>query len=229
MKHQIITLAYKVWAYHLLTPGSCSTDNKAENTEALSTGSESAVLVSSGEGAMSSASSSSSSSNANGASTSDEQFRKTMVVRLEKMLDYICAQAQKDEESWDLRDMGRFVAALKDKAKAELGITEVDVVPSAPVLQKLRESGIEGNSFASAFLSILTKQPAAEALTKSLQGIKKKKKPTAAVQTTAAKGELQSVLQNVQYRTAPQVLAFTCFIATYCNCRTFSFSMKNEA
>ena len=110
---------------------------------------------------------------------------KNMVTRLEKILEYIAKLAMNDDESWDLRDMGRLVYHMKSRAKQE-----------------------PKSSFAGAFVGVFAKQPEADGLTKALATVKKKRKPGSSGDQNSATNAgdvIQATMQSVQYRTASQV------------------------
>eukprot|EP00392_Amoebophrya_sp_AT5.2_P013898 g14030.t1 len=210
VKHQILTLAFKVWSYHLCgggqTPGAAGppfisaqdpgTRNPRPNDPATAGTCSTTSTSAEGEGDSSSCAASSSEPSPNVV-----EQHKRMVERLEKMLDYICALAAKDEESWDLRDMGRFVAALKRTVVEDQHLCAAGAAAGAP----------PPANFSTTLVHLFAKQPRVEPLLRAFLNAKMKKKGGVGVEAAArlsgSKGtadELQNVMQSIQYRTAAQ-------------------------
>ncbi|CAD7934967.1 unnamed protein product [Amoebophrya sp. A25] len=203
VKHQILTLAFKVWAFQLfgnheedtpvvqndstaalagdaLFPPS-STPAEQQQNSGNSTSPGFLADKSREDGLQLSTFVGESGEGGSSSSTRPAPNSKNMVARLEKILDYIVQLAMKDDESWDLRDMARLVYHLKNQAKERGRAT-----------------------FASTLVGVFSQQPEAEALRSSLACVKKGRKAgiESAKDDELSGDTVKAALQSVQYRSS---------------------------
>ena len=167
MKHQIMSLALKVWAFYFFS----NPDTEIPVNESVAADRSSATDNKDGGGSASSSPGDTATPPASlggkGKRVPSTAQRKAFLERLELLVDYVCDLAKKDPE-WDLRDMARVILRIKTLAKeGEQGGTTAEGAGGG--------TAEAGENFAKTYCGIFAKKPSSDDLAHTLRELTKLK------------------------------------------------------